>query len=180
MRTHVALLRGVNVGGRNRVPMADLRRLVAELGCRDVATYVQSGNVVFSAGDADAGRLAQALERAIAEQLHVRTRVVILSRDELARVVAENPFPDETNPKALHAVLSGEDPSEEVLERIASAERRARAKGGRDEARVVGRTLYLRTPDGLGNSELAAQLTRTETGTARNWATVTNLLALLN
>ena len=177
MPTHVALLRGVNVGGRNRVAMADLRRLVAELGCRDVATYVQSGNVVFTAGDA--GRLAQALERAIAEQLNVRTRVVVLSRAELARVVAENPFPDETNPKALHAVLSNEGPTEEMLERVASAQERARAKGGRDEARAAGRTVYLRTPDGLGNSELAAQLTRIETGTARNWTTVTNLLALL-
>ena len=179
MRTHVALLRGVNVGGRNRVPMADLRQLAAGLGWRDVATYVQSGNVLFTAEEADAGRLARALERAIAEHLHVRTRVVVLSRDELARVVADNPFPGETNPRALHAVLSNEDPGEEALERLASAERRARAKGGRDELRVVGRTVYLRTPDGLGNSEVAAQLARLETSTARNWATVTKLLALL-
>jgi len=126
-------------------------------------------------------------EAAIAENLDVQPSVVVLSRAELAQVVADNPFPHESNPKHLHAVLRGDDPDSETLAAIAAAQRRATEKGSPDESRVVGRTLFLRTPDGMGRSELAAQLARSgrardtsASGTARNWATVTKLLALLD
>lgn len=183
--THVALLRGINVGGRNRVAMADLREVVTSLGHADVATYIQSGNVVFTSPEADARVLAAALERAIAQRLSVRPRVVLLSRDELAQAVADNPYPDETNPKCLHAVFTSEEMGPDEVAAVADAAQRARDKGSRDEAQVVGRTLFLRTPDGIGRSELAAQLARPggalatdASGTARNWATVGRLLAL--
>ena len=107
MPTHVALLRGINVGGRNRVAMADLREVVTSLGHTEVTTYVQSGNVVFTSPDADPDALAAALEQRIGERLSVRPRLVVLSRAELAAVVAANPFPDETNPKCLHALFRG-------------------------------------------------------------------------
>jgi uncharacterized protein (DUF1697 family) len=185
MPTHVALLRGVNVGGRNKLAMADLRKLVESLGHGDVATYIQSGNVVFTSKDSDTAAIAARLERALEETLGVRSSVVVLSRAELAEVVADNPFPDEANPKNLHAVLRGEEVGDEEAAAVAEAERRAREKGSRDQAKVVGRTVYLRTPDGFGRSELAAQLARAKPGpgdrggTARNWATVTKLLAML-
>ena len=98
MPTHIALLRGINVGGRNRVAMAGLREVVTSLGHTDVATYIQSGNVVFTSKEADTRVLAAALERAVAEALGVRPRVVVLSRNELSQVIADNPYPDETNP----------------------------------------------------------------------------------
>ena len=187
MPTHVALLRGINVGGRTRVAMADLREVVSGLGHDDVATYVQSGNVVFSAQEQDTTALAAELERAIAERLDVEPAVVVLSRDELAAVVAANPFPDETDFKRLHAVFSAGDPGREDKGAVAAAEERARAKGSRDEARFAGGTLFLHTPDGMGRSVLAAELTHTggamaagARSTARNWATVTKLLALLD
>jgi uncharacterized protein (DUF1697 family) len=185
--THVALLRGINVGGNNKLAMSDLRAVVASLGHTDVATYIQSGNVVFTAPDEDAGgpALAAGLERSIAETLGLRPRVVVLSCDELAQVVRDNPYPSESNPKLLHAVFLGEDPGPDLADRVAAAERQAAASGSRDSARVVGRTLFLHTPDGLGRSELAALLARGRgplaagaSGTARNWATVTRLLAL--
>ena len=91
MPTHVALLRGINVGGRNRVAMADLREVVLGLGHTEVATYIQSGNVVFTSEEADTARIATALERAIAKHLGVRPTVVVLTRAELAQVVADNP-----------------------------------------------------------------------------------------
>jgi uncharacterized protein (DUF1697 family) len=91
MPTHVALLRGINVGGRNRVAMADLREVVLGLGHTEVATYIQSGNVVFTSEEADTARIAAALERAIAKHLGVRPTVVVLTRAELAQVVADNP-----------------------------------------------------------------------------------------
>lgn len=185
MPTHVALLRGINVGGRNRVAMAELREVVASLGHTEVATYIQSGNVVFTSTEADTGALAAALERAIAESLGVRPKVVVVSRHELSQVIANNPYPDETTPKCLHAVFRGQDVGADEVAALAAAVQRAREKGGRDEARVVGRILYLRTPDGLGRSELAAQLSRSggaldagSAATMRNWATVRKLLAL--
>lgn len=185
--THVALLRGINVGGHNKVAMADLREVVTSLGHSDVATYIQSGNVVFTSRDADTAALAAALERRIAENVGVRPSVLVLSWDELSQVLVDNPFPDEMNPKCLHAVFRSEEMTPEEVAAVATAQQRAKEKGSQDEARVVGRTLFLHTPNGIGRSELAAQLTRSKTaksataaGTARNWATVTTLLTLLD
>ncbi len=172
MPTHVALLRGINVGGRNKVAMADLREVVSSLGFADVATYVQSGNVVFSAK----APKARAIEAAIEEQLGVSCSVVVVSRDELARVVAENPWPEETDGKHLHVIFSTGEPDAGVVE--AAVEK----AGGDDEARIVAGTLYMHTPNGLGRSKLAAELARRgpPDGTARNWTTVTKLLAMLS
>jgi uncharacterized protein (DUF1697 family) len=185
MPTHVALLRGINLGGRNRVAMAALREVVEGLGHTEVATYIQSGNVVFTSGEADPARIAGGLERAIADRLGVRPRVVVLTCGELAQVVADNPFPGEPNPRNLHAVFRNAPPGPEELAAVAAAQRRAREQGSRDQVRVVGRTVFLHTPDGFGRSELAAALTRAtgaqaadSAGTARNWATVQKLLAM--
>jgi uncharacterized protein (DUF1697 family) len=187
VRTHVALLRGINVGGRNRVAMADLRQIVASVGHADVATYIQSGNVVFTTSETDTIKLAEVLEREIARRLDVKPDVVVLSRDELAGVIASNPYPQVDDPRYLHAVFRREDLSPEVLAAVAVAQQRASDKGSPDEVTVVGRTLFLSTPEGLGRSELAVQLGRSSAatgtglpGTARNWATVTKLLALLD
>jgi uncharacterized protein (DUF1697 family) len=111
--------------------------------------------------------------------------VVVVSRDELAEVIAANPFPDQADPKRVHAVLLSGPPGAEAAGKIDQALARSAAKGARDELATVGRTLYLHTPDGFGNSELAAAVLRIVTspragvtGTARNWATMTKLLEL--
>ena len=186
MRTHVALLRGINVGGQGKVPMAELREVLASLGHQDVATYIQTGNVVFTSPQADSARLADDLEEAIATRFGLRTGVVVLTRADLARVIADNPYPEAASPKMVHAVFRREEPTAEQLAGIEAAEQRARDKGSRDEATVIGRVLFLYTPDGFGRSELAAQLSRAGQaltpaagGTARNWATVTKLMSLL-
>ena len=186
MPTHVALLRGINVGGRNKVAMADLRTVVESLGHGDVATYIQSGNVVFTSKDTDTATIAAELGRALEETLGVRSSVVVLSRAGLARVIADNPFPEETNPRLIHAIFRSTEIGAEEAAGVAAAERRAKDKGGRDRVKIVGRAMYLHTPDGFGRSELAAQLARRapaaedQGGTARNWATVTKLLAMLD
>lgn len=177
----MALLRGINLGGHNKVAMADLRKVVTSLGHADVATYIQSGNVVFTSRVADPAAVATALEVAIAEALGVAPRVVVLTRDELAEVVAANPFPDETNPKCLHAVFRDEAFGPDEVEAITLALRRARERGSQEDARVMGRTLFLRTPGGLSNSELATKLVKPGARiTSRNWATVTKLMAMLD
>jgi uncharacterized protein (DUF1697 family) len=187
MATHVALLRGINVGGKNKVAMADLREVVAGLGHADVSTYIQSGNVLFSAGpaEADASALATTLTEAIAVRLGVNAPVVVVSRDELAEVIAANPYPHEADPKRVHAVVLSEVPETGATGKIDAALARSAAKGARDELAAVGRTLYLHTPDGFGNSELAAAVLRIVsspragvTGTARNWATMSKLFDL--
>jgi len=183
MPTYVALLRGINVGGRNKVAMADLRQLAESLGHADVATYIQSGNLVFTSPKADTGALAGTLEQEITQRLGVTSAVVVLSRSELAQAIADNPFPDEPDPRRVHAVFRQDDRSPEAIQAVAALQQKSRAAGSADEAVIVGRTLFLHTPEGFGRSDLAAQLFRSSTqaaGTARNWATVTKLMAMLD
>ena len=107
----------------------------------------------------------------------------MLTKADLAQVIADNPFPDEVNPRCRHAILRRQDLAPEAIAAVEGAQQRARAKGSRDEAVPVGRALFLRTPDGIGRSELAVQLARSSVpadGTARNWATVTRLAAMLD
>jgi uncharacterized protein (DUF1697 family) len=191
--THVVLLRGVNNLGGKKVAMADLQEVVTSLGHTDVMTYIQSGNVLFTmrltgvrtAGSTDTAALAAELERAIADGIGVRARAVVLSREELARCVRDNPYPGQTDPKLLHAVFLPEVPGPGLAAWVAGAEQQVRAKGSRDEARVLGRTVYLHTPDGYPRSELRRVLARAGgptsapvAGTARNWATVSRLAEL--
>ena len=128
-------------------------------------------------------RLAGDLEKAIEAELGVACRVVVLTSAELAKAVADNPYPDEPNPKLVHAFFLTAKASAEARTHVAQAQERAAAKGSRDGAAIVGRVLYLHTPDGFGRSELAAELSKgakrnLAEGTARNWATVTKLLAM--
>jgi uncharacterized protein (DUF1697 family) len=188
MATHVALLRGINLAGRNKVAMADLRAVVGELGHTDVSTYIQSGNVLFSAGqdsDSDGDALAAQLTAAIATRLGVNAPVVVVSRQELAQILAANPFPGEPDPRRVHAVVLSEPPWPELEAKLDAARAKSAASGGTDEVTAIGRTLYLHTPDGYGNSVLAEALLRIvsspksgQTGTARNWATMSKLLEL--
>ena len=182
MPTHLALLRGINVGKAKRLPMADLRAAAESLGHTDVATYIQSGNVVFTAKRARADTLANDLQRAILDTTGIDCTVVVLTRAGWAKVVADNPYPDETNGKFLHAGVRQGGFAAADADRVAAAVRRAADKGSPDEARIVGGTLYLHTPDGLGRSVLAAELTARagkDPSTMRNWTTVTRLAAML-
>jgi len=189
MATHVALLRGINVGGRNKVPMADLREIVTSLGHTGVTTYIQSGNVLFSTANTSTGELASALESAITGRFGIDASVVVLSRDDLARVLQDNPYPDEPNPKLVHVVFLNGEPAAGLLERIATVQSAAAAKGRHDTVTAIGQALFLHTPDGFGDSELAQSVFRIVSppakqkreglaATARNWATATKLLAL--
>jgi uncharacterized protein (DUF1697 family) len=186
MATHVALLRGINLGGRNKVAMADLRTLVAGLGHTDVSTYIQSGNVLFTApDDADSAVTARVMTEAIAATLGVTSPVVVVTRQELAQILADNPFPDEPDPRRVHAVVLSEPPWPDLEVKLDDARAKSAKAGRTDEVRAVGRTLYLHTPDGYGRSVLAEALLRAvsspksgATGTARNWATMTKLLEL--
>jgi len=173
MATHVALLRGINLGGRNRVAMADLRAVVGELGHTGVSTYIQSGNVLFTAPpDAGTPAIAQDMTAAIAAKLGVTAPVVVVT-------------PAELEPRRVHAVVLSEPPGPELLGKLDAAAAQAAAAGVPDSVRLIGRTLYVHTPAGYGTSDLAQLVIKIvsspkagTTGTARNWATMTKLLEL--
>jgi uncharacterized protein (DUF1697 family) len=182
MPSHVALLRGVNVGGRKLV-MAELRQVVASLGHTEVATYIQSGNVIFTTAQSDTDALVQAMEAAIAAAFGMRVSVVVLSRADLAEAIRVNPYPVEPNPRFVHGVFLPADPDHATLAGVQAAVKQVSEQGSRDEATLIGRTMYLHTPDGFGRSALATALlakrsSPVSAGTARNWATITKLLAL--
>jgi uncharacterized protein (DUF1697 family) len=172
--TYVALLRGINLGGKGKVPMADLRSLVEGCGFHDVRTYIQSGNVVFTApGRRSADAVAKVLEQALAERYPFAPQVVVRTRKQLEAVAAGNPFLERGEDEgAQHVVCfpSSARPSiDPDLDRYAP-----------EEAIVRGHEVYLHLPNGIGTSKLAADLARKHkaNGTARNWRTVTKLVEL--
>jgi uncharacterized protein (DUF1697 family) len=172
----VALLRAVNVGGR-KLPMAELRSLCAELGWTDVATYIQSGNVVFTApGKAEA--IEVALEKAIARQFGMDVPVLVRSKAEWAKYQAENPFPQEAKdePARLMLVVTKKPPAAGAAEAI-----EARATAG-ERVRLADDVLWFHFPNGAGASKLTPSLVDRvigSPGTARNYNTVMKLKAML-
>jgi len=168
--------------------MPVLREAVESLGHADVVTYIQSGNVAFSATGwvADHSAVASALESAIARRTGVRAVAVVLGSGDLERIVADNPYGDPPDHRLLHAVLLPAPPGEEGAASVAAAVERARAKGSPDDACVRGRALYLLTPGGFAESVLRRELDRGGAnrtpfaeGTARNWATILALRDLV-
>ncbi|MCW2953269.1 MAG: hypothetical protein JWQ48_2439 [Conexibacter sp.] len=176
MARQIALLRGINVGGHKKVPMARLRELLGELGYGDVRTYVQSGNVVLTGPDQPPEEFERTLERQLEEGFGFAVSVLVRSREQLAAVVAANPLGEVATEPARHHVLflSGE-PAAERLDAIDAAAFAPDAFVHR------GREIYLWTPDGVRDSRLAKALSDARLGvtaTARNWRTVEQLLAL--
>jgi uncharacterized protein (DUF1697 family) len=174
--THVALLRGINVGGKNLLPMKELVRLFEKSGCVDVVTYIQSGNVVFSnpatALDGFAGEMAAAIEK----RFGLRVPVVLRSAQEIAAVLAKNPFlarsPD---PKALHVAFLAAKPA------AANAARLDPKRSPGDSFELRGRDLYLHLPNGVAKTKLTNDyLDRTlaTVATVRNWNTVGKLVEM--
>ncbi|MEX0868943.1 MAG: DUF1697 domain-containing protein [Nitriliruptoraceae bacterium] len=173
----IALLRGINVGGRNKVAMADLRRLCECLGHGEVRTHGQSGNVVFTTDRADTDTLGAEMTARIDDDLGVAPTVVVLSADQLAAVVAGNPFADAAaaDPTKVHAAFLSARPSDPSVFDFDPA------TYAPEEARAGERVLYLHLPGGMGRSQLAADLARRRSDvevTVRNWRTVTRLHAM--
>jgi uncharacterized protein (DUF1697 family) len=174
--TYVALLRGINVGGKNKLPMKDLVTLFERAGCVRVRHYIQSGNVVFDADAAVAAGLAAVVEQEIARRFGLRVPVVLRTERELRAVAKKNPFLEAGAPAgSLYVMFLAEDPGK------ARAAALDPARSPPDEFLVRGREIYLACPNGVGNSKLTnawfdAKLGTTST--ARNWNTVLKLVAM--
>jgi len=170
----IALLRGINIGPRQRVKMPALRELIEGLGYTDVQTLVQSGNVVFTAR-AKAATLEKKLEQEIEKQLGVDPKVVVRTRDELAAAIEANPFDVPNDPKNLHVTFLADTPDKDAVSKLEALDFPP------DELKLAGREIYVLYADGMGRSELAQQLGRAKLGVAatdRNWNTVTKLLEM--
>lgn len=175
MQTYIALFRGINVGGRNILPMKDLVTRLEVLGCQDVRTYIQSGNAVFRHDEKDASRLATVIGEAVQERHEFKPRVLLLTSDQLEHAVASNPFPEaESDPSRLHVLFLAEVPKNPNFDTI----ERLRAENERLDLRSD--IVYLHAPDGIGRSKLAASLEKAVgvTATGRNWRSVAKILEL--
>ena len=174
--TWVALLRGINVGGHNRVAMQDLRRMCERLGLEDVSTLLQSGNVVFRSALTNAGELEAKLEQETAKRLGVKPAYFLRTADEWASIVKRNPFRDEAqrDPGHLLAVLLRQTPKPGAVLALRAA------IVGPELVEARGREAYFVYPDGVGRSKLTPNLIDKHlggAGTARNWNTVLKILA---
>jgi uncharacterized protein (DUF1697 family) len=175
VKTWIAFLRGVNVGGNKVVPMKDLTALLERNGCSDIKTYIQSGNVVFRSSMSEASRVEEHIRSVVAGRYGFEPRVLVLSRIELERAVASNPFPDaEADPKTLHLFFLADSPTSPDIKSLSGA------KSKSESFALKGKVFYLHTPDGFGKSKLAGRVERSldVEATARNWRTVSTVLEL--
>ena len=173
---HVALLRGINVGGKNPLPMKDLTAMFVAAGCREVVTYIQSGNVVFEASAALATKVSAVIERAIATRHGHRVPVVMRSAVELAAVARDNPFLSKgADPGTLHLAFLAETPAAAKLAALDPA------RSPPDAFVVQGRDIFLYLPGSVAKTKLSNAYFDAKLGTTstvRNWRTVLKLVEL--
>lgn len=161
------MLRGVNVGGKNLLPMAELRALCERLGMLNVRTYIQSGNVVYRG---DVG--ASALRAAIAAEMGISCDVAVRTVEEMRALAARNPFPERDPKKVLVFFLMDEPTGADKVMALGIAP---------EEIRILGREMFIYFPLGQGVSKLPmGKIERLlgTSGTGRNWNTVERLLAM--
>ncbi len=173
MNTYIALLRGINVGGKNSILMKELVSIFETQGFEGAKTYVQSGNVVFRSGRQCTRSTAESIASAIENEFGFRPDVLLLPASELRSAAKKNPFEVE-NGKTLHLFFLAGVPSEPDLARLDTM------KSSSERYWLDGAVFYLHAPNGIARSKLAANLEKAlgETATARNWNTVSQLLEM--
>ena len=174
--THVILLRGINVGGKNILPMKDLVTIFSGAGCGDVRTYIQSGNVVFTAKPTLARRLPGLITKAISDGFDLDIPIVMRSAAELERTASNNPYlKDGVDTKPLSVAFLTDRPTKAAIASLDPGH------SPPDEFDVRGREIYLLYPNGVGRSRLTNQYFDSRlkmTSTVRNWRTVLKLVEM--
>lgn len=178
MKRWAALLKGVNVGGNRKLPMAELRRFLEGLGLTDVKTLLASGNAVFASDETDAARLEARIEKAAAEQIGLTTDFLLRDAAELDAVIAANPFADaaEAHPNHLLVYFHRDPFPAGLIERVPEFD------DGPERLHAIGRELYIDFPNDIGHSTLhkaMAKLKFPKLATGRNWNTIGKLRAML-
>lgn len=175
--THLALLRGINVGGKNKLPMTALAEMFSAAGCKEVQTYIQSGNVLFTASTTVADRVADRVTASITERFGYRTPVIVRTHDQLRSVILNNPFVEAgIAPDALHVMFLADTPAPTNLRKLEPD------RSPPDAFQLSGQEIYLHLPRGVANSKLTNAYFDSKLSTistSRNWRTVTKLLELM-
>lgn len=177
MQTYISLLRGINVSGKNKIKMEDLRALYEFLGFTDVKSYIQSGNVIFKAPRGSNLKLSTRISDGIKEKFGFDIPVLVKTEEELENIIKNLPFevPDEDKDKRLFVTFLSEEPKEfpkAVIEK---------AKAPGDKIRLVGTEIYLYTPDGYGKSKLSNNFLEKKldvVATSRGWRSVNEILKI--
>ncbi len=175
MNSYVALFRGINVGGKNSLPMKELVGILEKLGCRQIQTYIQSGNAVLKSAEKDPVALTSRITAEVKKRRGFAPFVLLLSLKEFEKVVEENPFREAKNePQAVHVGFLASTPKAPDLKALESI------KAANERFRLIDRAFYLYAPDGIGRSKLAANTERLlgVSMTDRNWRTVSKLLEM--
>jgi len=174
MNTYLALFRGINIGGKHLLPMQELVKLLADMGCEHIKTYGQSGNVVFRTTANARAKLAADISRKILKVYGFEPKVILIDESALQEAIDNTPFATD-NAKALHLFFLATPPASPDLARLLAI------KSGTEEFKLINGTFYLFTPDGVGRSRLPASIERClgVTATARNWNTVRKLLTMI-
>lgn len=176
MSRWVLLLRGINVGGKNKLPMAGLKSLLTELGASDIETYIQSGNAVFSASGLRLQTFSKKLSKAISGTHGFAPQIIVLTAEDFIRSIEDCPFPkEELSEKILHFYFLTEPaltPEEDKLNELKIAS---------EQWALIDGVFYLYAPDGFGRSKLAAKAEKFlgVGATVRNWRTVKKLKAMV-
>ena len=177
MPVYISMLRGVNVGGHNRIKMDALRELYESLKLEDPRTFIQSGNVVFKTKEKNRSQLARKIQEAIERKFGCSPAVVLRTTAEMKKAIAANPFAGrcDIEPGKLHITFLFAEPAREAHAALDTL------KSYPEEIHLKGQDLYIYFPDGAGKSKLPwSQIERMfkVTGTARNWNSVTKMLAI--
>ena len=172
MKTYIALFRGINVGGKNILPMKELVSILESLGAQNVQTYIQSGNAVFKMVDENSSKLSDQIRNEINRQRGFAPQVLLLTPVALNKAMAENPFPEaNTDPGHVHLGFLAATPAQPDLAKL------DQLKSESEEYRLIGQVFYLHAPEGVGRSKMAAGSEKClgVPMTDRNWNTVCKL-----
>jgi uncharacterized protein (DUF1697 family) len=172
---YVALLRGINVGGKNMLPMKDLAAMFVGAGCGDVATYIQSGNVVFSAVDKVVAGLSGMIAKQVEERFGMRVPIVLRSAAEIGAVIRRNPFLKAE--EMLHVCFLADQPGKDLVEGLDAG------RSAPDVFAVVGREIYMQLANGVSGTKLTNAYFDSKlktVSTMRNWRTVLKLAEMLS
>jgi uncharacterized protein (DUF1697 family) len=175
MKTWIALFRGINMVGRHLLPMKELVALLEGLGARDVKTYHQSGNAVFRHRGKDAAKLAGRISAAIGKEYGFEPLVILLEAEQLARIIADNPFPEgESEPGLLAVGFLAAVPEQPDLEALEAVRKKS------ERFALCGEAFYFHAPEGFYRSKLGGRIERSlgVAVTGRAWSSVLKVMAM--
>jgi uncharacterized protein (DUF1697 family) len=169
MTTWIAFFRGINVGGRNILPMKELQALLSEIGCVDVVTYIQSGNVVFRHKGGQMRNLSKKIRQAVLDRFHFEPHVLLMSVKDLQSALLANPFPAAAeNPKTLHLFFLSSVPTDVDIDDL------QKIKSTSENFELIEQVFYLHAPELAARAEKLLGVP----ATGRNWRTAQKVLEL--